>query len=149
MNSEYKQKLEYFCAYQERCHSEVLQKMMDLNVPYAERDEIMVHLIEHNFLNETRFAQSFARGKHSIKKWGRNRIVNELKFRKISSHNIQLALKEIPEDAYEATFLELAQKQWQSVTEKNILKKKKKVADFLLRKGYESQWIYDFINQQE
>ena len=148
MNSEYKQKLEYFCGYQERCHSEVLQKMMDLNVPYDQRDEIMVHLIEHNFLNETRFAQSFARGKHAIKKWGRNRIVNELKFRKISAYNIQQALKEINEEAYEATFLELSEKQWQSVTEKNSLKKKKKVADFLLRKGYESAWIYDFINRQ-
>mgnify|MGYP006166929929 CR=1 FL=1 len=149
MNPEYKQKLEYYCAYQERCHSEVLQKMNDLNIPFSERDEIMVHLIEHNFLNETRFAQSFARGKHSIKKWGRNRIVNELKLRKISSYNIQQALKEIEENSYEIAFQELAQKQWQSVTEKNILKKKKKVADFLLRKGYESQWIYDFINQQE
>lgn len=148
MNSEYVQKLEYFCSYQERCHAEVLQKMMDLKIPYAERDEIIVYLIENNFLNETRFAQAFARGKHNIKKWGRNRIVNELKLRKISSYNIQQALKEIDEDAYKTTFLELAQKQWESTIEKNILKKKKKVTDFILRKGYESEWIYNYINEQ-
>lgn len=148
MNSEYVQKLEYFCSYQERCHAEVLQKMIDLKIPYAERDEIIVYLIENNFLNETRFAQAFARGKHNIKKWGRNRIVNELKLRKISSYNIQQALKEIDEDAYKTTFLELSQKQWESTIEKNILKKKKKVTDFLLRKGFESEWVYNYINEQ-
>ena len=141
------QKLEYYCAYQERCHQEVVQKLYDLKISTDSHDEIIVHLITHNFLNEERFAKAFARGKHSIKKWGRIRIVNELKFRKISDHNIKVALQEIDDEAYEIAFQNLAQHQWEICSEKNNLKKKKKVADYLFRKGYERELVYDFLNQ--
>ena len=73
-------------------------------------DQIIHHLITQNYLNETRFAQAFARGKFRTKKWGRNRIVRELKFRDISKYNITLALKEISETDYQKTFHELADK---------------------------------------
>ena len=78
-------------------------------------DRIIGYLIEHNYLNEkTRFAKSFARGKFRIKKWGKERLVRELKQRNISSYNIRLALKEIPEDDYLKTIEELATKFWLS-----------------------------------
>ena len=141
-----KQQLEHYCAYQERCHEEVSQKMYDLKIPFEERDEIIVHLIEHNFLNEERFAQAFARGKHSLKKWGRVRIVRELEFRKISSYNIKTALKEINNDEYTQSFSDLAEKQWETCRESHFLKKKKKVLDFLFRKGYEKELVYDFLS---
>jgi len=85
------QKLEHFCAYQERCHDEVIAKLQSLKMTSEEIDFIVVKLIEDNFLNETRFACSFARGKHRIKHWGKIRITNELKARHISSTNITLA----------------------------------------------------------
>lgn len=112
-------------------------------------DAITVHLIENNFLNEERFAQSFARGKHNIKKWGKTRIVNELKFRGISKYNIEKALKEIQPEAYLQTFHELAESQWEAIKEKNIQKKKRKFLDFLLRKGYESHLIFEKLNDLE
>mgnify|MGYP000945586840 CR=1 FL=1 len=65
------QKLEHFCAYQERCHDEVVDKLYSLKMTRDEIDTIVVQLIEGNFLNETRFACSFARGKHRIKNWGK------------------------------------------------------------------------------
>ena len=136
------QKAEHFCSYQERCHKEVVQKLYDLKATRDEIDQVLVHLIDNNFLNEERFARSFARGKHNIKKYGRIRIVNELKFRDISAHNIKKALEEIPDELYEQTFRELAEKIWNSITEKNQIKKKKKFCDYLLRKGYESDWVY-------
>lgn len=141
--SELKQKAERFCAYQERCHKEVVQKLYDLGAKSDETNEIIVYLINNNFLNEERFARSFARGKHNIKKYGKIRIVNELKFRNISSYNIKKALEEISDEQYENTFLELSEKTWYSITEKNPLKKKKKFCDFLLRKGYESDLVYE------
>ena len=88
-------KIEHFCAYQERCHDEVMQKLRSMKMDSNEIDEILAHLIQENYLNESRFACSFARGKHRIKFWGKVRIVNELKFRNISTYNINLALKEI------------------------------------------------------
>ena len=142
-------KLEHFCVYQERCHAEVVSKLYSLKMTTDEIDIIVVQLIENNFLNETRFACSFARGKHRMKSWGKIRITNELKARQISSTNITLALKEISSEEYETTFENLSQRCWDSINEKNILKKRKKFCDYLLRRGYESYFVYDKAKELE
>ncbi len=144
---EAKRKLEHYCIYQDRCHEEVLQKLKSLNMIPIATDAIIVHLIEHNFLNEERFACSFARGKFRIKHYGRRRIINELKLRGISKYNIDKALKEIDEEEYLGVFNNLAQRQWESIAGSSILIKKKKLADFLLRKGFENSLIYDKVAQ--
>jgi regulatory protein len=143
------QKLEHFCAYQERCHAEVISKLYDLKMTSDEMDSIIVHLIQENFLNETRFACSFARGKHRIKSWGKIRITSELKFRQISSTNITLALKEISTEEYVNTFELLSERCWNGIHEKNILKKRKKFCDYMLRRGYESNLVYDKVKELE
>jgi regulatory protein len=142
-------KIEHFCAYQERCHDEVVQKLRAMKMDSNEIDEIVAHLIKENYLNESRFACSFARGKHRIKFWGKVRIVNELKFRNISTYNINLALKEITTEEYEANFNTLAERNWNAVKESNGLKKRKKCCDFLLRKGYESNLVYEKVKELE
>jgi len=143
---EAKRKLEHYCVYQDRCHEEVQQKLKSLNMIPQAADAIIVHLIEHNFLNEERFACSFARGKFRIKHYGKRRIVNELKMRGISKYNIDKALKEIDEDDYIEVFNTLAQKQWDSITGSSILNKKKKLTDYLLRKGFENTLIFEKVN---
>lgn len=144
---EIKNKLEHYCAYQERCHQEVIQKLKALTISETVRDTVTVHLIEHNYLNEERFACSFARGKHRMKHWGKVRMINELKFRSISQYNINTALKEITPEEYNATFHTLAEKQWEIIKERSLPKKKKKFCDFLLRKGFESNLIYDKLKE--
>ncbi|AWH84647.1 recombinase RecX [Flavobacterium album] len=143
---EAKKKLEHYCAYQERCHDEVYRKLRELNMIPQAIDTIIVHLIENNFLNEERFACSFARGKFRIKQWGRRRITNELKARNISSYNINKAMKEIPEGEYLETFDRLVAREWEESPETNIPKRKKKVMDYLLRKGYESNLVLDAVH---
>lgn len=135
-------KAEIYCAYQERCHEEILQKLKTLTSSQSTIDTIIVHLIENNFLNEERFACSFARGKHRIKHWGKIRIINELKYRNISKYNIETALKEIA-DEYLDTFHFSAEKFWDTISEKDTFKKRKKFCDFFLRKGFESNLIYE------
>ena len=142
-------KLEHYCAYQDRCHEEVIQKLRSMKMDQDEIDQIIVQLIADNFLNEERFACSYARGKHRIKHWGKIRIVNELKFRKISQYNINLALKEITTEEYEATFHNLAEQNWESIRELNPLKKRKKFCDYLLRKGFESNLVYEKVKELE
>jgi len=83
-------KLESYCAYQERCHKEVNQKLRDMKIIPEAIEVIKLHLLEHNFLNETRFAQAFVRGKFNHKKWGKIRIKRELNYRDISKYNIAL-----------------------------------------------------------
>lgn len=142
-------KLEHFCAYQERCHAEVVSKLYSLKMTTDEIDSIVVQLIEGNFLNETRFACSFARGKHRMKSWGKIRITNELKARQISTTNITLALKEISAEEYETTFKNLAERCWNSIAEKNSLKKRKKFCDYMLRRGFESNLVYEKVKELE
>ena len=141
-------RLESYCAYQERCHKEVQQKLRDMKMIPEAVDLIILHLLQHNFLNETRFAQAFARGKFNHKKWGKMRIVRELKFRDISKYNIDLALKEISETDYLNIFDALAKKRYLQITsEKNLQKKRKKLADYLLYRGWESYLVYEKVRE--
>ncbi len=144
---EAKRVTEKYCAYQERCHKEVEQKLYDLNMIPEARDLIIVHLIEHNFLNEERFAKSYARGKFRIKKWGKQRITRELKFRNISAYNIKSALKEISNADYTNAFNLLAEKKCAVIKETNTYKKRKKLADYLLYRGWESNLVYAKVNE--
>jgi len=138
-------KIESYCAYQDRCHKEVVSKLKDMGMIPLAIDTIIAQLIEDRFLNEERFAKSFARGKFKIKKWGKNRIVRELKFRNISKYNIATALKEIEPEAYLTALDDLAKKRLQQITEPNIQKRRKKLADYLLYRGWESHLVYEKI----
>lgn len=142
---EIKRKIEQYCVYQDRCHKEVEQKLKEYKLIPEAREYILLHLLEHNFLNEERFAKSFARGKFRIKKWGKERIVRELKFRDITTYNIKSALKEINEEEYIKTLYELVKKKKASVSETNHFKRKKKIADYLLYRGFESNLIYEAL----
>ncbi|GIJ94290.1 regulatory protein RecX [Capnocytophaga stomatis] len=144
---EAKRKLEAFCAYQERYHKEVIDKLQKMRMIPIAIDEIVVHLIQNNFLNEERFAKSFARGKFRYKKWGRIRIQRELKHRGLSAYIIQSALKEIDDEEYISVFDALAEKKQTEIKEKNTYKAKRKLADYLLYRGWESDLVYDKINE--
>lgn len=144
---EAQKKLESYCAYQERCHKEVRNKLRDMRMIPEAVDNIMVHLIQHNFLNEERFAKAYVSGKFRIKKWGKIRLVKELKFRAISKYSIDSALEEIDLDEYYTTLDALTQKRIAQVKEKDLYKKKKKVADYLLYRGWESHLVYKKLNE--
>lgn len=118
-------------------------------------DLIIHHLLQHNYLNETRYAKAFSRGKFRAKKWGKIRIIRELKLRNISKYNIDLSLKEIPEDEYRSTFDELAEKRFRQLSsdlpdrESGIAlqKKRRKLADYLLYRGWESGLVWEKVRE--
>ncbi|MBU2907052.1 RecX family transcriptional regulator [Arenibacter algicola] len=138
-------KLEGYCAYQDRCHKEVISKLRTMNMIPEAIDVVVGHLIKENYLNEERFARSFARGKFNIKKWGKNRIENELKYREISKYNIRLAMQEIDSKEYLKTFNALAKKRLAEIREKDLQKRRKKLADYLLYRGWESGMVYEKV----
>ena len=139
--------LEHFCAYQERCHKEVEKKLRELNMIQEAKDHIILHLMNHGFLNEERFSKAFARGKFSIKKWGKIKITNELKFKDISAYNIKTALKEIDSVEYYQTLLSLAEKKLPLIKENNSYKKNTKLTNYLASKGFEFELIFKVINE--
>ena len=119
-------KLEHYCAYQERCHKEVVQKLTGMYMIPEAIDVIVVHLLQHNFLNEERFAKTFVSGKFKIKAWGRRRLTFELKQKDISKVNINQALAEISDVEYNDFFNDLAEKRAKLLKEPDKYKKKKK-----------------------
>ena len=144
---EAKKKLENFCSYQERCHKEVKEKLRELGMIQSASQEIIAQLIQEDYLNETRFAKNFARGKFRIKNWGRNRISRELKSRNITDYNIKMGMQEFTDIEYEETFYNLFEKRKKSVEHLPIDKQKKKIFSYLSYRGWEHEKIYDALNQ--
>jgi regulatory protein len=131
------QKLKQFCAYQERCHQEVTEKLYELGIWKKDQDAILATLIEENYLNEERFAIQYAGGKFRIKQWGRVKIRYELRQRKVSEYCIKKALKQIAEDDYLATLEKLADQKFASLRGQQPLLRKKKTMDYLIGRGFE------------
>ncbi len=140
-------KAERYCAYQDRCHQDVLHKLREMRMIPEAIDQIMGHLISENFLNEERFARSYARGKFRIKSWGRLRITRELKRRDISPYIIRLAMQELPEPEYTRTLKKLAKKRLSQLTGLSPLHKKKKLYDYLAYRGWENPMILEVIEE--
>ena len=139
-------KLMQFCAYRDRSHKEVEEKLREMNMIPAAQEQIIIQLMQENFLNEERFARSFVRGKFRIKKWGRIKIKQELKLKDISNPIIKIALTEIDEDDYISTLHEVAEKKSKLLKESDRLKKRKKLADHLLRRGYEANLVHEITD---
>ena len=143
-------KAKHYCAYQERCHSEVKDKLYGFGLNTNEVDEIISILIEENYLNEERFAIQFAGGHFRSKKWGRVKIKYQLKQKQISEYCIKKALKQINEDDY----LNVLQQHFDAKlktlkSEKNIFIKKRKLQDHLIQKGFESDLIRGLISEMQ
>lgn len=140
-NEEAFQKLKHYCAYQERCHSEVKEKLYNLGIWKKEHDDIIAQLIEENYLNEERFAIAFAGGRFRIKKWGRTKIKYELKQKQVSEYCIKKALKQIDEDDYLKVLGKLVKEKFSSLRSDQPLTRKKKTIAYLQQKGYEYELI--------
>jgi len=142
-------KLQKYCAYQDRCHQEVRSKLITLGIYGDILEEIISELISENFLNEERFACSFARGKFRMRHWGKNLIVNELKFRKISAYCIRKAMIEIDDEEYLQTLHEVIQKKKKHLKEKDPFIANNKVAKYAIGRGFESELVWKKIKEMQ
>ena len=140
-------RLQRYCTYQDRCHIEVERKLTEMRMIPQAKEQIIMSLIEDDYLNEERFALAFVKGKFRIKKWGKIRLKAELKKRQISKYLIKSALEQISEKDYLFTFEELANRKANSIKADSILLKKKKLADFLIYRGWESSLVNNKVNQ--
>lgn len=136
-----------YCAYQERSHWEIIQKLYSFGLHKADVEHIVAWLIEENYLNEERFAIQFAGGKFRMKKWGRIKITQALKQRRISTYNIHKAMNGLDEAAYSKTLQGLANKKWNTLKTGTKALKRMKTMTYLLQKGYERQLILQALNK--
>jgi regulatory protein len=137
-----------YCAYQERCHIEVLEKLSEWGIWGFDAQEILLTLIEQNYLNEERFAIAFAGGKFRVKHWGKVKIKLELKQRDISEYCLNKALNEISDQDYLHTLNEQIDKKWAETKDKNLLSKRAKVARYVIGKGFEQDLIWNILRNK-
>ena len=136
------QKARHYCGYQERCHSEVQEKLYSFGLRKPQVEAALATLIEENYLNEERFAIQYAGGHFRLKKWGKVRIRYQLKQKQVSDYCIKKALASIDDEDYEQTLAKLAEQKWESLKdEKNPLTRRHKLQDYLQRKGYEIELV--------
>jgi regulatory protein len=139
------QRIRHFCAYQERAQQEVRDKLYALGMTKDEVEEIISDLITDNFLNEARFAESFAGGHFRIKAWGKQKIKYALEQKRVSSLNIKKALQSIDEADYKKTLLTLATKKWNSLKGERGMNRMAKTNAFLNQRGFESTLIMPIL----
>ena len=132
-----------FCAYQERCHWDIEKKLYDWNVDKDIHDDIIVELIQQNFLNEERFAKAFVSGKVNIKRWGRYKIIHELRSRNIPEAIINTAIKEIDEEKYLENLNHIMNQKSQLIIARSDFEKRMKLTKYLISRGYETTLIND------
>src|ERR1700761_8570757 len=141
------QKARHYCGYQERCHSEVKEKLYSFGLHKKEVEEALSTLIEENYLNEERFAIQYAGGHFRLKHWGKVRIRYQLKQKQVSEYCIKKALAGIDEEDYERTLAKLAEQKWEELgDESSLLARKQKLKAYLQQKGYEIDLIQKIVS---
>jgi len=140
-------RIQRYCAYQERSHQEVKRKLFDYGLRSDEVDELLARLITDGFLNEERFAKAFAGGKFRIKKWGRLKIEHELEHRGLTKNCIVRGINEIDASDYTKTLRALIAKRAKQTDERNLFKKRNKVARFVIAKGYEPELVWEVVKE--
>lgn len=140
-----KPKIEYYCAYQERSQQEVRDKLYDMGLHKSDVEELISELIQTNFINEERFAMIFARGKLRMKHWGKIKIKQHLKIKKVSDYCIKKALNSLDHDEYLEIIQKEIEKKSKLIKAKNPYIAKQKVQLYLQSRGFELDIIQDLL----
>ena len=139
--------LERYCAYRERTHKEVWQKLEKMGMIPVASEQIITALIQHDFLNETRFAKAFVSGKFRINHWGKIKIKNALLQKGVSAPNIKTGLSDIDPEAYRQVLRQLIEKQFPKIKAQNDYEKKQKLVRYLWQKGFEMDLIQEVLGE--
>ena len=140
------EKMAKYCAYQERCQFEVRSKLIGTGLSDDEIENIICDLIEQNFLDELRFSKAFTRGKFNTKSWGKIKIKQHLKQKRISDFCIKKGLSEISKEDYYNKLDELLQKKIKLLSTEDEFTKKQKIARYLIGKGFESEMVWEELS---
>ena len=142
-----REKIQGYCAYQERSHLEVRNKLASYGLYRGEMEEIIANLITDGFLNEERFAKAFAGGKFRMKQWGRIKITRALEGKGISGNCIKIGLKEIDDDSYLETLRGLLTSRLEKIQDENPFSSREKLSKYVMGKGYEPELVWHLLRE--
>ncbi len=137
--------LKSYCAYQERCISDVKLYAIKKQIPQNITESAILILIDSDYLNENRFAQSFTRGKFSQNKWGKVKIKYELLKKGISETLITKALEEINDEEYNQLIEKLIIQKINK--DENLQTQISKIIQYLISKGFEYELVKSIITE--
>lgn len=141
------EKIRRYCAYQERAHQEVRNKLYEYGLWSDDVNNVIVDLISEGFLNEERFAKAFAGGKFRMKKWGRLKIINALEGKGLNANCIRAGLREIEDEEYEQVVSDFLKKKMQTTEAENIYAKRDKLSKAAILKGYEPELVWKLLKE--
>ncbi len=139
------QKTRSYCAYQERGHEEVFQKLKRAGLSNSSCDQIISQLISEGYINESRFAILYAGGKFRIKKWGKIKIELSLRQKKVSPYNIKAALSAIDSKDYRKTLEKILEDKIESFKGLKLPVKKHKAAQYAISRGFEAEMVWGIL----
>lgn len=140
-------KMAKYCAYQERCEKDVVEKLKTFDISQKDRDDIFNYLVDNRFVNNERFAESFVRGKINQSGWGLNKIRFHLLQKSINKEIIDEALQATDKQAYRQRLTDLLKSKAQSVKAENEFEKKRKLAAYAMQKGFESVLVWEVLKE--
>jgi regulatory protein len=142
-------KLSALCAMSEQCCHDMMQKMRRWELAEELAERVVARLVKERFIDEERYARAFVRDKFRYNHWGRVRIEQELKRKKIAQRHIDEALEEIDEKDNLKALREMIQKKRPSVKGKNEYEIKGKLIRFALGRGFQMDDIIKVVGNLE
>ncbi|MBO73039.1 MAG: RecX family transcriptional regulator [Flavobacteriales bacterium] len=139
------EKIKKYCAYQERCQTEVRTKLLEFKLTVENIENIICCLIEEDFINEERFSRSFVRGKFRQKKWGKIKIRQSLQYKNISEYCIRKGFEEIDEEEYLKTLESILKKKEGLLNEENEFIRQQKLAKYAISRGFENNLVWNHL----
>lgn len=133
---------ERYCANEEQCRTSVRKKLSDWGASIELSGKIVNRLIDQGYIDEKRYARAYVSAKLRTQKWGRLKVVYQLRTKQVPPKYITEALSEIPEDEYRRILLDVANTKWKTYddSEPNA-KRRSKLITFLASRGYEAAEI--------
>lgn len=125
----------------DHARNELRDKASHKKYPSSSIENILDELEEKNYINNAAFAKKFAHDKFELNSWGVNKIRSELFRKGIKERDINAALDQFDNAELQQTIIELVKKNKRKFQRAAPEKRKKKIFDFLLRKGYDSNNI--------
>ncbi|MCF8258365.1 MAG: RecX family transcriptional regulator [Flavobacteriales bacterium] len=147
--AQFLEKMRRYCAYQERSHQQVRDKLYEAQLFGDDVEEIITTLILENFLNEDRFARSYARGKFRMNGWGRVKIVQGLKQHRVHPNGIRAAMTEIGDEEYRDALRSIIQQKMRVLKEKHPLRRKAALMRFAAQRGFEGDLVREMLEEKD